>query len=1036
MSKVINIESVKDTTLYKELLERKNADTKAFVGNIISLCEEASDRAKQIPQFFSEYTLHDKTHFLRVTELMSYVLGDTLKELNDIEIGLLILSAFYHDQGMLIDETEYNSLESNESFLLFRDNWIIDHANYSEIRKQLESSFISKEERERLAKLIYELDSALLTDFLRESHSQRSHDYVLSTFSKERILSVAGSDISNQLAKICLSHVKSIEWISRSSGLHYDENVGTYKVNTIFLSLVLRLADILDFDSDRTPDVLFKSIHFTSPVSISEWQKHRDVKGWEVSKELIRFTMYFEHPVYEKTAHAFLDWIDSELHHCHALIRKLPSTVSNYRLEVAEKVDRTRLGPKANSYLYHDLEFTLSRDEIVKLLMTDKLYKNTSLFIRELLQNSLDALRLRKAIHLKDGFEWKSGEIKFRQFIDSSGQQIVECKDNGCGMDEEIVSKFLGKVGRSYYRSPEFERQRNQLKEKGVDFEPCSKFGIGFMSCFMVGDRIQIFTRRDNGQGKDTGKPLVIEINGLGGLIVIKEGNSKQEIGTTVRIFTRHKPIFFDRWSDNVRLLVTLKGYAMATEFPIYGVCEIDGIKGEVKIPAAIDKKRTFLESFGLTKTKTIEVNLQDVNKNLWGFLRQTFLLDEKGLPCIENSEAKWETQTDNKTWKDREKLKMTIHLKSNNQNHEYSFHHGLDSGHSICLDGILVCGYPGRSEYSRMEMMMLGHMAARVTSEHPFTLDVRGNIKPELNPAREPLDKESIFHNPVGWSQLQNLVSRGSGILWEHVLNQIESGLEPEIFWKLLIVYEGSPFYINSNSLLKHLSLPVDGKSWVKLSSIASFSVDDESISATDRLGNKHSIRFPDEIVSWGKTHINGLDFKYWLTNLLICLSKLNARSNGDLFLLRASFEAEEVPNDNSISREMSAVKFISFDGLNNDYLITTQYTNVVNSDNPLVKVVLNSRFSKTNNEIQEFAKSFVFNICYLIQELRKEKKPFTTKVGLRSLKYTSILFLNMDWSKYSDELKPPYKVYVDKNTTYEIIEEDFKGWARQKHE
>lgn len=1036
MSKVINIESVKDTILYKELLKRDNADTKAFVGNIVSLCEEASDRAKQIPQFFSEYTLHDKTHFLRVAELMSYVLGDTLKELNDIEIGLLILSAFYHDQGMLIEEKEYNSLEINELFLLFRDNWIIDHANYSEIRKQLESSFISSEERERLTKLISELDSALLTDYLRESHGQRSHDYVLSTFTNERISSVAGSNISNQLAKICISHVKSIEWISGGSGLQYDENIGTYKVNTIFLSLVLRLADILDFDSDRTPDVLFKSIHFTSPVSISEWQKHRDVKGWEISRELIRFTMCFEHPVYEKTAHAFLDWIDSELNYSHALIRKFPSNVSNYKLEVAEKVDRTRLGPKANSYLFHDLEFTLSRDEIVKLLMTDKLYKNTSLFIRELLQNSLDALRLRKAIHLKDGFEWKLGEIKFRQFIDSNGQQVVECKDNGCGMDEEIVSKFLGKVGRSYYRSPEFERQRNQLKEKGVDFEPCSQFGIGFMSCFMVGDRIQIFTRRDNGQGKEIGKPLVIEINGLGGLIVIKEGNSKQEVGTTVRIFTRHKPIFFDTWSDNVRLLVTLKGYAMATEFPINAVCEIEEIKGEVDIPAAIDKKQTFLESFGLTKTKTIEVNLQDVNKNLWGYLRQTFLVDEKGLPCIENSEAKWETQIDNKTWKDDAKLKMTVHLKANNQNHEYSFHRGLDSGHSVCLDGILVCGHPGRSEYSRMEMMMLGHMAAKVTSEHPFTLDVRGNIKPELNPAREPLDKGSIFDNPVGWSQLQNLVSRGSGILWEHVLNQTESGLEPEVFWKLLVIYEGSPFYINSNSLLKYLSLPIDGKSWVKLSSIASFSLDDETITATDRLGNKHSIQFPDEIINWGKTHINGMHFNYWLSNLLICLSKFDSNSESNLFLFRASFEAGEIPNDNSFSREMSAVKFIPFDGLKNDYLTTTLYTNVANCDNPLVKILLNSRFAKTKNEIQEFAESFVFNICYLIQELRKENKPFTTKVGLRSLKYTSILFLNVDWSKYSDNVKPPYKIYIDKNTTYEITEEDFKDWARQKHE
>ncbi|MDA3614327.1 HD domain-containing protein [Polluticaenibacter yanchengensis] len=1036
MSKVINIESVKDTILYKELLKRNNVHTKAFVGNIVSLCEEASDRAKQIPQFFSEYTLHDKTHFLRVAELMSYVLGDTLKELNDIEIGLLILSAFYHDQGMLIEEKEYNSLDSNDFFLLFRDNWIIDHANYSEIRKQLELSFISSEERERLTKLISELDYALLTDFLRESHGQRSHDYVLSTFTNERILSVAGSNISNQLAKICISHVKSIEWISRDSGLQYDENIGTYKVNTIFLSLVLRLADILDFDSDRTPDVLFKSIHFTSPVSISEWQKHRDVKGWEISRELIRFTMYFEHPVYEKTAHAFLDWIDSELNYCHALIRKFPSNASNYKLEVAEKVDRTRLGPKANSYLFHDLEFTLSRDEIVKLLMTDKLYKNTSLFIRELLQNSLDALRLRKAIHLKDGFEWKLGKIKFRQFIDSNGQQVVECKDNGCGMDEEIVSKFLGKVGRSYYRSPEFERQRNQLKEKGVDFEPCSQFGIGFMSCFMVGDRIQIFTRRDNGQGREIGKPLVIEINGLGGLIVIKEGSLKQEVGTTVRIFTRHKPIFFDTWSDDIRLLVTLKGYAMATEFPINAVCEIKEIKGEVDIPTAIDKKQTFLESFGLTKTKTIEVDLQDVNKNLWGYLRQTFLIDEKGLPCIENSEAKWETQIDNKTWKDKEELKMTVHLKGNNQNHEYSFHRGPNSGHSICLDGILVCGYPGRSEYSRMEMMMLGHMTARVASEHPFTLDVRGSIKPELNPAREPLDKGSIFNNPVGWSQLQNFVSRGSGILWKQVLNQTENGLEPEVFWKLLVIYDGSPFYINSNSLLKDLSLPIDGKNWIKLSSLASFSVNDETITATDRLGNKHSIHFPDEIVSLGKNHINGMDFKYWVSNLLICLSKLNSKPESDLFLFRTSFEAKEIPSDNSISREMSAVRFIPFDMLNNDYLTTNQYTNVANCNNPLVKIVLNSRFAKTKNEIQEFAESFVFNVCYLIQELRKENKPFTTKVGLRSLKYTSILFLNMDWSKYSDNVKPPYKIYIDKNTKYEITEEDFKNWARQKHE
>jgi len=1036
MSKVINIESVKDTTLYKELEGRNNADTKAFVANILTLCEEAADRAKQIPKFFSEYTLHDKTHFIRVTELMAYVLGSTLKVLNDIEIGLLILSAFYHDQGMLIGDTEYKLLEENETYLIFRDNWFIDHANYTEIKRQLESSFISSEEKKRLSKIISELDAAMLTDFLRESHGQRSHDYVLSTFSQERILVASGTNISDYLAKICLSHVKSADWITSGNGLNYDENIGTYSVNTIFLSIVLRLADILDFDSDRTPDVLFKSIHFTSPVSITEWQKHRDVKGWEISKDLIRFTMYFEHPVYEKTANIFLNWIDDELIHAHNLIRKFPSKSSKYQIEVAEKVDRSRLGPKNKAYLYHDLEFNLSRDEIVKLLMTDKLYKNTSLFIRELLQNSLDALRLRNAIHQKDDFEWKAGKVFFHHYIDTNGQQIIECNDNGCGMDEEIVSKFLGKVGRSFYRSPEFERQRIQLREKGVDFEPCSQFGIGFMSCFMVGDRIQIVTRKDYGHGKEIGKPLVIEINGLGGLIVIKEGESKQEVGTTVRIFSRQKPLFIDDWSDNIRLLITLKGYALATEFPIKAICDIEEIKGELNIPATIDKKHTFLESLELKNVKTNEINLNTVNKNLRGFLRQTFLVDGNGLPCIENNEAKWETQIDNKTWKDQERLEMTLLLKQNNQHIKFSHHHGLGQGSSVCLDGILVCGYPGRAEYSRMEMMMLGHLSSQISSEHPFTLDVRGSIKPELTPARAPLEKGSFFDSPVGWKNLQSLVNKGSGILWEQILTLSDEGLSAENFWKLIVIYNGHPHSINSNSLFKFLKLPIENNNWIKLSEIESFSFDNKSITATDHSGTDYSIRFTDEIISLGQTHINGMNFNYCISNLLTCISKFRFSDGISKLVIRTTFKEEELPSDNSIAKELSSVKFIPFDGFTKDYITTTKHLNIANSENPLVKLVLSSRYVKRRDELQEFANAFVFNICYLIQKLNEDKKPFTTDAGLRSLKFTSILFMNINWNNYSDDLKPPYKIFIDENTTVKITEEVFKKWAKLKTE
>ena len=105
-------------------------------------------------------------------------------------------------------------------------------------------------------------------------------------------------------------------------------------------------------------------------------------------------------------------------------------------------------------YVYHDLEFSLSRDEIVRLLMTDKLYSSASLCVRELLQNALDALRYRRALFRRDAStDWNDGKVSFTHTLDEHGTQLLRCEDNGVGMDYEIVTKFLTSVGRSFYRS-------------------------------------------------------------------------------------------------------------------------------------------------------------------------------------------------------------------------------------------------------------------------------------------------------------------------------------------------------------------------------------------------------------------------------------------------------------------------------------------------------------------------------------------------------------------------------------------------------
>src|SRR5207244_436448 len=70
----------------------------------------------------------------------------------------------------------------------------------------------------------------------------------------------------------------------------------------------------------------------------------------------------------------------------------------------------------------------------------------------------------------------------------------VVFQDNGIGMSLSTVEAYFMRVGRSYYRSREFEAERDRLRTQGVDLEACSQFGIGILSCFLVADRFEVST--------------------------------------------------------------------------------------------------------------------------------------------------------------------------------------------------------------------------------------------------------------------------------------------------------------------------------------------------------------------------------------------------------------------------------------------------------------------------------------------------------------------------------------------------------------
>jgi len=180
--------------------------------------------------------------------------------------------------------------------------------------------------------------------------------------------------------------------------------------------------------------------------------------------------------------------------------------------------------------------------------------------LRELLQNAADAVRARRALEGKpDGW----GRIILRQGKDADGYWI-EIADTGLGMSERVLTQHLLDFGRSYWSTEDMRREHPGLAAS--TFEPTGRFGIGFFSAFMWGDRLRVISR-PYVEGEKT---RVLEFNnGLRRrpLLRLAEPDERlHEGGTLVRVWMTDKGIWDklfhdlgDQWGPTSKRLSLVK---------------------------------------------------------------------------------------------------------------------------------------------------------------------------------------------------------------------------------------------------------------------------------------------------------------------------------------------------------------------------------------------------------------------------------------------------------------------------------------------
>jgi len=144
---------------------------------------------------------------------------------------------------------------------------------------------------------------------------------------------------------------------------------------------------------------------------------------------------------------------------------------------------------------------TLSfQTEVGKILhiVANSLYKEKQIFLRELISNASDACdRLRHLALTAPDLIKDDPEFRLRIAIDKDARTI-EIADNGIGMNREALIEDLGTIARS--GSDAFLDQLTG--DDAGDMALIGQFGVGFYSCFMVADKVEVQSRR---AGEDQG---------------------------------------------------------------------------------------------------------------------------------------------------------------------------------------------------------------------------------------------------------------------------------------------------------------------------------------------------------------------------------------------------------------------------------------------------------------------------------------------------------------------------------------------------
>lgn len=541
--------SWKDTQLWNYL---KNTDVSLTLETCMPEIEEVLKSGNTSP---IDFTLHDANHSFRVAEMVCSLMPNGISEyLTIYDAAQILLASYLHDIGMTPNRS---TAERHRTYLASAENNILSPNEHLDLQRWLDTYWGGIEAPiqpdDRLENGILKIDQ-IHAYYCRHKHNDWSEEWIRSNLTARQHPLYQGW--IDDLVTLCRSHHEGLAELKTS---RFDPRIVGNRgdsINLRYLAALLRLADVMEFDPERTPEIIL-SHRDISPTSRIYWQRdhHISIAIDSVDKQILLTARTPNAKIHHAVCEV-VNSINQELYCCSTL--NYDGLYANGRILNLMK-DRykwhwpaflyTDVRERDESFVYIDGAFRPDKSKILQLLSGTRLYGTIWASVRELLQNAVDAVR--EQIALERLLQDKPADSKWEQALglvhriqlrfDQEGEHYyLTCSDNGVGMNKSLIENHLLVSGSK--PRPELVALERAAVKSGFTVGRTGQFGIGLLSYFMIGRSISLSTRRSTEAGDTDGNGWKFEIESLDGHGELKK-ISRSSKGTDVRIELRDEII-------------------------------------------------------------------------------------------------------------------------------------------------------------------------------------------------------------------------------------------------------------------------------------------------------------------------------------------------------------------------------------------------------------------------------------------------------------------------------------------------------------